>query len=434
MTIHHKEQDFFEEIRRSIKISYFVASIIPLAILVYFFVIYIYPYVQGAETNAASSIIVILLLSVVLSLLGLTMSVKTTNRSLSSVQEVHGKLNALLEVTKHFRDTLFVDVLLETIVQSATELLDAETGSLLLTDDKGELGYKLALGETEKKIKVKSIKPGEGIAGWVFQNGSSAIVNDIRKDERHRPQFEPGGSFKTTSVLCVPLIYDKKTIGVLEIFNKRSGDFTERDEKLLFSLADQAAISIAQSKVRDSQHTDTIQMTEILVNTMDHHSPERKGHAKRVAMYASNIGKRYNFSDDELRKLYFAGVLHDVGFLRYEYFENWDERIKEHPTIGYEMVRPISLWGDIAHLILYHHERYDGTGYPKGKMGTEIPLGARIIAVADTFDTLTSEHSYKEKISESEALEELERHAGTQFDPAVVDALKETLRSEGIPV
>ena len=147
------DNEFFKNIHRSIKISYFIASIIPLSILVYFSLKYIFPYMRGSEAGGLSFVWIILILTVVLSLLGLVMSVKTTNKALASIQDAYAKLNSLLEVTKHFRNTCFVDLLLESIVKSATELLDAETGSLLLVDDEGGLWFKVALGEMGKKLK-----------------------------------------------------------------------------------------------------------------------------------------------------------------------------------------------------------------------------------------------------------------------------------------
>ncbi len=422
------EMQFFSSVRRSIKISYFVASIIPLSILVYLSQKYVYPYLIETGGAVFMSIGIILFLSVVVSLLGFVMIVKTTNKTLSSIQDSYTKLDSLLEVSKHFRDTLYVDVLLESIVQSATELIDADAGSLLLVDDEGTLWFKVVQGESGMKLKDKSVKSGEGITGWVFESGSSAIINDVEKDERFSSHLDKDTGFKTESILCVPLIYGKETIGVLEVLNKRSGNFTESEEKLLFSLADQAAISIAQSRSRESEHSDIVQMTEILVNAMDNHIPIKKGHTKRVAMHAVAIGRKIGLEDDELKKLHIASVLHDIGLLRFEYFEQMEGKsLEQHPTIGYEMVRPISSWKDIAQIILFHHERPDGNGYPAGKKGEEIPRLSRIISVADAYDVMISESSYKETISEREALEELEKHAGTQFDPDIVKAFKEVL-------
>jgi hypothetical protein len=428
------EKGFFENIRRSIKVSYFIASIIPLSVLVYFTIKYIYPYLTKAEEEIIPSAIgITLLLAVILSILGLALSSKATNASISSLQNLYLKLNSLVDVTKHFRDTIYLDVLLKSVVKSATELLRTEAGSLLLFDEKGDLRFKVLHGESGQFIREKAVLPGEGISGWVAQTGMPAIVNNVSEDPRFNPEFDRESGFKTRSILCVPLIYENKPIGVLEVLNKIGGSFDAHDEKILFSLADQAAISIAQSKVHESQHSDMIHITEILIGALDYHIPEKKGHSRRVARYANAIGKGLGLSEEELKQLYYASLLHDIGLLKFDLSEYWGmKKFELHPTVGYEMVRPISLWKEVAPLILSHHERYDGKGYPHGKAGEEIPLGARIISVASTFDVLTSEHSYKKPLSFNDAVKEIEANSGTQFDPRVVEAFKLFLKETDI--
>lgn len=428
------EKTFFENIRRSIKISYFIASIIPLSILVYFTIKYIYPYLAKAESGMMPSAIgITLLLALVLSVLGLILSSKATNASISSLQELYLKLNSLVDVTKHFRDTLYLDILLNSIVKSAMELLKTEAGSLLLFDEKGDLRFKIILGESGQAIKDKLVLPGKGISGWVVSTGTPAIVNDVSKDQRFDPEFDRESGFITKSILCVPLIYENKIIGALEVLNKIGGDFDLNDQKILFSLADQAAISIAQSRFHESQHSDIIHITEILISALDYHIPEKKGHSRRVARYANAIGKNLGLSEAELKQLYYASLLHDIGLLKFDLSEYWGmKKFELHPILGYDMLRPISLWKEVAPLILSHHERYDGKGYPHGKAGEEIPIGSMIISVASTFDAITSEHSYKKPLSFEEAVKEIEANSGTQFDPRIVEALKNSLRESDI--
>jgi hypothetical protein len=449
------EKTFFEHIHWSIKISYFVASIIPLSVLVYFSIMYIYPYIdltKSEEEIESAAIRITILLAVILSILGLALSSKAMNSSISSLKDLYLKLNSLVDVTRHFRnpnyidiipesmdvtryfrETLYLDIFLKSVVESATEMLRTEAGSLLLFDEKGDLRFKITLGESGRAVRDRAILPGEGIGDWVAQTGMPAIVNNVSEDPRFNPEFDRESGFKTRSILCVPLIYENKPIGVLEVLNKIGGSFDAHDEKILFSLADQAAISIAQSKVHESQHSDMIHITEILIGALDYHIPEKKGHSRRVARYANAIGKGLGLSEEELKQLYYASLLHDIGLLKFDLSEYWGmKKFELHPTVGYEMVRPISLWKEVAPLILSHHERYDGKGYPHGKAGEEIPLGARIISVASTFDVLTSEHSYKKPLSFNDAVKEIEANSGTQFDPRVVEALRSSLMETGI--
>jgi HD-GYP domain-containing protein (c-di-GMP phosphodiesterase class II) len=138
-------------------------------------------------------------------------------------------------------------------------------------------------------------------------------------------------------------------------------------------------------------------------------------------------------SEEEKKRIYFASLLHDVGFLKISNDDAYkkDEYLK-HPLIGYEMIKPINIYADIAPIILHHHERYDGTGYPSGLKDEEIPLGARIIAVAEAFDTMVSKTSYRVPVGFDEAREELRRFAGTQFDPKLVEIFLEKIEPEHI--
>jgi hypothetical protein len=429
----HDIKEFFKSIRRSVQISYFIASIIPLALLVYFSIKYVYPIVmKGTATSLPTDIGILLVLAVFISILGMLLSRKATNTSIASVQGLHERLNSIIEITKQIRATPFLDVLLEQIVRSAIRLNSAEAGSLLLYDDPEHLRFKVTIGKGSKKIKDKTVARGEGISGWVATRGEPALINDVTKDSRYTADFDKETGFTTRSIMCVPLIHNKEIIGVIEVLNNKNGDFTKEDEKLLFSLADQAAISISHSKTNETRQSDLIQITSILVETQDYFSQVKKGHARSVANYANLTAKKMGFSDKELKNLHYASLFHDIGFLRLNVSiplkPNEVEHVKKHSQVGYEIIRPLSLWKDAAELILYHHERFDGTGYPHQKKGNDIPLGARIIFIADTFDVLTSKTSYKEhRLGFNEAVSEIESHAGAQFDPEVVEAFKSAM-------
>lgn len=420
------KRKFFEQIRRYVKISYFVSSIIPLAILVYFSLKYIYP---KFEFELPINIGVILFLAVVISILGLFLLTRTTNASLSSLEDIYEKLNSLIEITKQFRQTLYIDILLENIVKAAMHLNSTTAASLLLYDDSGNLRFKVILGEQSQRIKDRIVKRGEGIAGLVADTGKPILINDVTQDSRYNSDFDKETGFKTKSIMCAPLIYDNNIIGVIEVLNKKDGNFNEEDMVLLHSLADQAAISITQSRVHEAQHSDIIHIAEILVGTQDYHNPDKKGHARRVASYANLIGRHMGLSENELKKLYYASLLHDIGLLKIDISEHWKkEKNMQHPQLGYDMIKGISLWEESAEIIHSHHERYDGTGYPVGKKGEEISLSARILSVAEVFDMLTNTHSYKKKVDYNTAVKEIEVNSGSQFDPMVVKAFKSSIK------
>ncbi len=342
-----------------------------------------------------------------------------------------------MNITKHLRATTYPDILLKDIVESAINLNSAESGFLLLCDEDGNLRYKVAGGEGTTILEDRFVKRGEGFSGWVLDTGQPLRINDVRGDSRYSPEMDRIRDRATRSVLCVPLVHEQRVIGVIELLNKKGDGFTDDDERILVSLADQAAIAIAQNNLYEEQKRDMIHITEILVNAQDSHIPDKKGHVRRVAKYANLIGKKMGLTEKELKTLYHASLLHDVGFLSINVHEEkkepWEkERFIQHPQLGYEMIKPISRWHDAATIVLNHHERYDGKGYPSGKRGKEIPLGARILFVAEVFDVLTSKHSYKDTLSFEMAIAEIEANSGSQFDPEVVNAFKEAIRETDI--
>ncbi len=425
-----KEKDFFDNIRRSVKWSYVISSLFPLIVTLYILYRYVFPM---ADQNTKVHIGILFLFILMLSVLGLIVTTRVTNASISSAESLQEKLNSLIEITKQFRETLYIDILLESIIKSAIHLNSAESGSLLLYDETGTLKFKVAVGNRSEKVKSRTVKRGEGVSGWVAETGKSAIINDVTGDKRFDPAFDKESGYKTRSIMCVPLIHNKEIIGVIEVLNKKEGQFTHEDEKLLYSLADQASISITQSRVYESRHSDLIHITEILLSSQDFHSPNKKGHARRTANYANLIGRSMKLSETELKNLYYASLFHDIGFLKIKTADHSDmEKVKKHPSLGYEMIKPIAIWKDAAEMMISHHERYDGKGYPAGKKGDEIPLGSRILNIASTFDVITSNHSYKEKIDFNAAIREIDANSGTQFDPQVVQIFKNAIKDSDL--
>lgn len=340
------------------------------------------------------------------------------------------KLRAVLTVTKAYRSIIHLDVLLTTIVETAADTLGAAAGSILLFDDDGKLRFHTASGDAASAVKPMYVEPGQGVAGWTASTGKPAIVNDVRSDPRFARDFDQETGFKTRSIICVPLIFEGRVIGVLELLNKRNdGEFDSEDESLLFSLADQAAISIEHVRLQDAQNNYFTHVSEILIGAMDIHTPVKSGHARRVARYARLVAAGLGLDESEQKRLYFGGLLHDIGLLKLDSNEEWTrERIELHPVLGYEMVKDIIFWRDLADIILHHHERWDGRGYPDKLVGNDTPLGARIVGACEAFDVITSKHSYKSPLPYEMAMREMEAHAGAQFDPTVVAAMQKSIQ------
>jgi hypothetical protein len=369
-----------------------------------------------------------------LSLLGALLSVMLSRQTFRIIQDFRNRLDRVLNITMDLREEMYGDILLEKIMDAALSITQSKAGSILLLDDDNKLIFKIVGGVKASDLIGTSVEKGSGIAGWVLATGQPVRISNAYKDERFDSSIDSMTGMRTEAVLCVPLKTKSGTVGVLELLNREGGfPYRQRDEEIITYLAEQAAISIIITQFYEDQRNFEIHVTEMLLEAIDFHIHEKTGHARRVSRYSNIIAKSLNMSEEEKKRIYFASLLHDVGFLKISNDDAYkkDEYLK-HPVIGYEMIKPINIYADIAPIILHHHERYDGTGYPSGLKDEEIPLGARIIAVAEAFDTMVSKTSYRVPVGFDEAREELRRFAGTQFDPKLVEIFLEKIEPEHI--
>ncbi|MEK7741594.1 MAG: HD domain-containing phosphohydrolase [Nitrospirota bacterium] len=418
-----------EAVRYQIKILNGIVLLVVYALL-FLIVRFMYLFLDYISTP---SLVTILSIVAGLVVMGMYVANSAAKKAIRTIGEYTDKLNTLLTTTKDIREIEYGDILLENIMQSALKITGADAGSIMLIE-KDRLVFKIAKGSRSINLHGLSIPKSEGIAGWVAENGSNVRINDAKNDSRFDPEIDKMTGYETKSLLCVPLKIKTGTIGVLELINKEDGAFTQEDEELLSYFADQAAISIARTQFMEDQRNYEIHLTDILVDTMDTHIHEKAGHSKRVAKYSLIMADELNMSENEKRKLYKACLLHDIGFLKIKLKDvTSKEQYKAHSQLGYEMLRLINFYADIAPIVLHHHERYEGNGYPNELIGDAIPVESRIIAIAEAFDAMTSRDSYKyvgkmlDKAEHSPtagfhyAIEELKKNAGTQFDPNLVD-------------
>jgi putative nucleotidyltransferase with HDIG domain len=171
-------------------------------------------------------------------------------------------------------------------------------------------------------------------------------------------------------------------------------------------------------------------IVQSFITALEFHDNYTKGHSESVASYSVQIGNSLNLGEKELDDLYWAAIMHDIGkiIVPSEILNKKGKLsaceykiIKKHSQIGYEIVSQSDTLKDISEYILYHHERWDGMGYPKGLKGDEIPLLSQIICVADSWHAMTSERVYKKQLTKEEAIDELLKNRGTQFSPMIVD-------------
>lgn len=194
-------------------------------------------------------------------------------------------------------------------------------------------------------------------------------------------------------------------------------------------------VTPGRSSQRTVQHLQDqfVELLKSLSETIDGRDPHTRGHSKRVARYALAVARQMRWSSDRQHRLEIAALLHDVGKLGVEAFilakpASLDERemaaVRYHPLLGVRILESVQQLDDIIPFIRHHHERYDGGGYPDGLQGDDIPLEARILSVADSYEAITSNRPYRRARSPREALQEIRKGAGSQFDPEVVEAFE----------
>ncbi|MFA5847094.1 MAG: HD domain-containing phosphohydrolase [Thermodesulfovibrionales bacterium] len=274
----------------------------------------------------------------------------------------------------------------------------------------------------------------------VIKARRTELIQDLSQAEKLLPVEEHFLEEGFYSYVGIPIIVKDKTIGVLNIVAKKRAAFTRENISTLEKLTSQIAVALENARLLADMKDLFIGTIKSLSHAIDAKSPWTKGHSDRVTEYTLQIGKEMGLQDKELEVLRVAGLLHDIGKIgthdtildkpgkldSAEY-----EIVKEHPARGSELLLSINQLSHIIPWIRGHHERLDGTGYPDGLKGDEIPLQAKILAVADAFDSMTAERPYRETPGREKAIEELKKNAGTQFDPKVVEAFLKVLKNEG---
>ena len=428
-----QKQSIIIAIKQKIRLLNIIAAFIVVTLLA---VIFRYLYKPAGEVLSFLpdiSITLVISFVVFLAIISFYMWSVVVRQIISSIEKYRNRIDQILTITKDLREEKYADILLNKIMEYSLSITRSDSGSILLLEN-GNLEYKVVKGERSTELVGKIIPQGQGILGWVAQKGSPLRIADVKEDERFNEDIDAIAGNQKNSALCVPLMTQAGVIGVMELLNGKGNFYSQRDEEIITYLADQAAISLARARFYEDQKNYEIYVTDILLDAIDYHIPDKKGHSKRVAIYSNIMAKAINMSDENRKRLYFACLLHDVGFLK---IQNKDfinrEYIERHPVIGSEMISQINFYADIAPFILYHHERYDGSGYPKKLVGEAIPLEARIIAIADAFDVMLSTISYKAPIDFDTAVVDLKMNAGTQFDFRLVEEFVNNITPEQIP-
>jgi signal transduction histidine kinase/HD-GYP domain-containing protein (c-di-GMP phosphodiesterase class II) len=320
---------------------------------------------------------------------------------------------------------------LQQCVTMVAEVMGAGIVSFMFLDEKGhELRIQAAHGLDVDTVDRTRVRVGDSIAGWVAHTGEPLLVEDVESDRRFRKMNHP--QYETHSLLVAPLQIAGETVGVVNVNNKASGErFDEDDLRLLVAVT--ARVAAALDRLHDRPSESEVAATLGSLRAVIRARRQRiLPSSQRAFKLATELGRRLDLPEEDVEILGYVARIHDVGMLSVEEPQwgsgrVWDERerrgVESHPQSGVRMLRPIESAAKVHDIILSHHEHVDGGGYPRGLRGDQIPVAARILAVVDAFDSLTVGRPYREPVSDQDALAELRRASGTQFDPSVVETL-----------
>jgi putative nucleotidyltransferase with HDIG domain len=348
-------------------------------------------------------------------------------------QENKARLELIYEVSKKVGSVPRMKEMLEQVIVMTQKTLDASAASILLfRDNDQELYFEVASGPVRKDLRQVKLSTQYGIAGQVARTGKPLIVNDVSRSENFHKMIDDTTGFTTKSLVCAPLMVHRKILGVIEVLNKLDGsEFEEQDLEAVISVANTAAMAIENTKLHQTVLEAYKSTIKTLAASIDAKDPYTRGHSQRVMEYALLAGSYLSFSSEEMETLEYAAILHDIGKISIDSTilnkpgsltkSEWNI-IREHPVIGANLLKEIPFLERASELVLCHHEKYNGEGYPNGLSGEDIPLGARLIAVADAFDTMTTDRSYRAAMTVESAVKELNDCAGKQFCPVSVKA------------
>ena len=347
-------------------------------------------------------------------------------------------LDTLLDVTRRLMSVTDLDALLRLIAEATITMVGSERATIYIVDRvRQEYWSRVATGTGVGEIRFPI---GVGIAGTVAQTGETINIPDAYADARFNDESDKRTGFVTRNLLTLAMTdHDGAVIGVFQAINKKVGEFTSEDETTLRALASSAAVAVENAQLVTAQKRLWLSLIETLATTVDARDQQTAGHSKRVTRYAAVIGAEAGLSAEQLERLQAAALLHDYGKIavRDRFLQKpgkLDEAefayMKAHAEKTAEFLRyldfPVDM-REVPEIAAQHHERMDGTGYPKGLRGDQILIGARIVAAADVFDALTAPRYYKPAYSIERTLELIDGMAGAHLDPAIVAAVHRAL-------
>lgn len=335
------------------------------------------------------------------------------------------ELATLYEMSRALGATLEMETLLESVLDSALRIFGVDSGYVTLRDrETGDLAIRAWRGGSESVRDDDALR--SSMSEWVIREGRPLIFNPPRDPKEARVDEVTGAS----AALCVPLVSAEGTLGAVTVGSHDPAfRFTSDDVRLLSTIANHVTIAVGNIELFSSLQDAYLSTVRSLAAAVDAKDPYTRGHSERVATFAVQIAEEMELSHDQMIALEMAAYLHDIGKIgvREEILLKPGKltdvemgEMRHHPLIGANILKPVGFPWPITPVVRHHHESWDGTGYPAGLKGEEIPLLARILTVADAYEAMIADRPYRKGRTTEDAIEELERCADLQFDARIV--------------
>jgi putative nucleotidyltransferase with HDIG domain len=348
------------------------------------------------------------------------------------------QLGALMGVGRAINSSLGRTRVLEEVMDRLIELMNAERGFLVSKTADGDLKVEIARGIDHVNLEDEAFKISRTIVERVAATGETILTTNAQEDPRFENQMSVA-AYQLRSILCAPLKIKNELIGVIYVDNRaRAGIFQVQDQKLITAFADQAAVAIDNAQLFDDLQAKNRELEiayqatlEGWVSALDMRDKETEGHTQRVTVLTEKLARVLGVKDEELVHIRRGALLHDIGKMAIpdgillkpsELTESERSLIRMHPVYAFNMLNEIDFLKQAIDIPYCHHEKWDGTGYPRGLKAEEIPFAARVFAVADVWDAMVSDRPYRKGLPREEVREVIKADSGKHFDPRVVEA------------
>lgn len=340
-----------------------------------------------------------------------------------NLQAIYTLLNKVVGMTDR-------QSLVEKTMDIIMSFIRPERGCLFLREDLRDENYFPRVTRTREEKKAQSpVQISKTVINKVLDGGDSILSTEIPSDQRFSGA-KSLVSLNVNSIVCAPIKTKTAFHGLMYLdTTSRTVSFKQDDLELVAAFGIQLGIMMENLQLIADFQELFLGVINTLVNIIETKDEYTRGHSERVTKISLAIGKAIGLDKKEIETLHVSALLHDIGKIAIpEEILKKPEKltleefsiIKKHPTIGTELVKELKNFDEISKGILYHHERFDGHGYPSGASGKDIPFNARIIAIADSFDAMTSNRAYRERLDDQNAIDEINRNQGKQFDAEIV--------------